>query len=44
MLPWVTKFNPFDLYSTGDQAPDVAELTPYYQALINKYLPARLSW
>ena len=44
MLPWVQAFNKYDLYSKGDAAPDVAALTPYYQSLIAKYLPARLDW
>lgn len=44
MLPWVQEFNPFDLYSKSDEPPNVAELRPYYQGLIDKYLPATLHW
>jgi len=44
MLPWVNKFNPFDLYSKSDEAPNTAELKPYYQSLIDKYLPSVVNW
>ncbi len=44
MLPWVKDFNPYDLYSKGDGAPDVTVLKPYYQDLIAKYFPAKLNW
>ena len=44
MLPWVQKFNQYDLYSKSDEPPDVAELRPYYQGLIDKYLPPTINW
>jgi inositol oxygenase len=44
MLPWVNKFNPFDLYSKSDAAPDTVTLKPYYQSLIDRYLPAVINW
>jgi inositol oxygenase len=44
MLPWVRKFNPYDLYSKSPQRPDWAQLAPYYTALIDKYLPGPLRW
>lgn len=44
MLPWVKEFNPYDLYSKSDSAPDVDQLRPYYNDLINKYFPEKLSW
>jgi len=44
MLPWVRKFNPYDLYSKSPERPDWARLAPYYTALIEKYLPGRLRW
>lgn len=44
MLPWVTKFNPFDLYSKSPKAPVWEELKPYYLGLIKKYLPEKLAW
>ncbi len=44
MLPWVKKFNPFDLYTKSPKTPVWEELKPYYLDLINKYLPAKLDW
>lgn len=44
MLPWVQAFNPFDLYSKSPTPPDWKALRPYYEGLINKYLPAELDW
>ena len=44
MLPWVRKFNPYDLYSKSPQRPNWGELLPYYTALIDKYLPGKLRW
>lgn len=44
MLPWVQKFNPYDLYSKSPQRPDWDKLAPYYSALVEKYLPGRLRW
>lgn len=43
-LYWVREFNQYDLYSKSDATPDVAALRPYYQGLIDKYLPARIRW
>jgi inositol oxygenase len=42
MLPWVRKFNPYDLYSKCPTASDWPALKPYYERLIDKYLPGRL--
>jgi inositol oxygenase len=44
MLPWVQAFNPFDLYSKSPVPPDWNELRPYYEQLVNKYLPPVLDW
>jgi inositol oxygenase len=44
MLPWVQKFNPYDLYSKTPVRPNITELKPYYDELIAKYLPAKLRW
>ncbi|WP_129713995.1 inositol oxygenase family protein [Pedobacter sp. SYP-B3415] len=43
MFEWVDKFNPYDLYSKSPKAPVVAELKPYYEDLISKYLPETVS-
>ena len=44
MLPWVQKFNPYDLYTKSHQRPDVAALRPYYEELIAEYFPAEVNW
>ncbi len=44
MLPWVKKFNPYDLYSKSPTPPNWQELRPYYADLIEKFLPSKLSF
>jgi len=45
MKQWVKEFNKFDLYSKGDAVPDVANLVPYYQTLLEKYnIGGKLRW
>ncbi|XP_037281252.2 myo-inositol oxygenase isoform X2 [Rhipicephalus microplus] len=44
MLPWVREFNKFDLYSKCEDVPDLEALTPYYQSLIDKYVPGIVCW
>jgi inositol oxygenase len=44
MLSWVRKFNPYDLYSKCPVRPNWADLRPYYEDLIAKYLPATLAF
>jgi inositol oxygenase len=44
MLPWVQKFNPYDLYSKSPQPPNWQDLRPYYTDLIKKYLPEELAF
>jgi len=39
---WVKKFNPYDLYSKVSVPPDAKSLRPYYEDLIDKYLPKEL--
>ena len=44
-LFWVLEFNKFDLYTKKDDRPNIKELTPYYQRLIEKYFPNQiLEW
>jgi len=43
-LQWVLEFNKFDLYTKASSEPDVEALKPYYQSLIDKYLPGKLRW
>ena len=44
MLPWVKKFNPYDLYSKGAARPDVGQLKPYYEGLIAELFPDKIAW
>ena len=43
MFAWVRSFNNYDLYSKSDRPPRATELRPYYQGLIDRYLPAKLN-
>jgi len=43
--PWVLEFNKFDLYSKGDDVPDLEAVWPYYKQLLQKYnLDGLLNW
>jgi inositol oxygenase len=44
MLPWVQKFNPYDLYSKGAAKPNMEELKPYYEDLIAEFFPDKIAW
>lgn len=44
MMKWVREFNQFDLYTKSSDVPDVDALIPYYQSLIDKYVPGKLKW
>jgi inositol oxygenase len=44
MIKWIREFNKFDLYSKADHTPDVEQVKPYYQQLIDKYIPGVLNW
>lgn len=44
MLPWVQRFNPYDLYSKNPERPKLADVKPYYEDLMAKYLPAQLQF
>ncbi len=44
MLPWLKVFQPFDLYSKADSAPDRAEIMSYYETLVSEFLPRELNW
>ncbi|KAK2714771.1 inositol oxygenase-like isoform X2 [Artemia franciscana] len=41
---WVKIFNKYDLYTKSAQIPDIENLKPYYQNLIDKYIPGELKW
>lgn len=42
MFEWVKKFNPYDLYSKGNERVNVDRLRPYYEELIAEYFPAKI--
>src|SRR3954466_12110351 len=44
MLPWVKRFNPYDLYSKATERPSLDKLRPFYQELIAEYFPGELRW
>jgi inositol oxygenase len=44
MLPWLRKFNPYDLYSKGHTKPDVKQLKPYYDDLFAEFSPEKIAW
>jgi len=44
MFEWVRRFNPYDLYSKGEDKPSVTELKPFYQELIAEYFPEKIKW
>jgi len=41
---WVLTFNRYDLYTKSSKVPNIEELWPYYQGLIDKYIPGVLDW
>lgn len=43
---WSFRFfsSKFDLYSKSDKLPDIDELKPYYQSLIDKYVPGTVKF
>jgi inositol oxygenase len=44
MLPWVQRFNPYDLYSKNPNRPVLRDVKPYYEDLMAKYLPVSLQF
>lgn len=44
MLPWVLKFNQYDLYTKSHEAPSEEKLRPFYQDLINEFFPPKIRW
>jgi len=41
---WVNIFNRYDLYTKSSTMPDIDNLWPYYQKLIDKYCPGQLEF
>lgn len=44
MFSWVRAFNPYDLYTKSSERVDVEGLRPFYQELIDEFLPGQLAW
>jgi len=44
IMKWVLEFNKFDLYTKSTKVPDIEALRPYYQSLVDKYLPGIISF
>jgi len=44
LFDWVRKFNLYDLYTKSSERVDVDALRPFYDELINEFLPGKLSW
>jgi inositol oxygenase len=44
LFAWVKDFNQYDLYTKRDERMNVAELRPFYEALIAEYFPGELRW
>lgn len=44
VLPLIREFNKFDLYTKSAPVPDIEKLMPYYQGLIDKYIPGKIRW
>lgn len=44
MFAWVRAFNPYDLYTKHETAPDLPRLMPYYEDLVARYFPRTLAW
>jgi inositol oxygenase len=44
MFKWVHAFNPYDLYTKSHERPNLEELRPFYDDLINEYFPTKLRW
>uniref|UniRef100_A0A2H1WYT8 Inositol oxygenase n=1 Tax=Spodoptera frugiperda TaxID=7108 RepID=A0A2H1WYT8_SPOFR len=44
ILQWVLEFNKYDLYTKSTKVPDIEALWPYYEKLIDKYIPGVCEW
>lgn len=44
MMPSVSLLSSYDLYFKSTEPLDIESLKPYYQALVNKFLPGILKW
>ncbi|KAJ8678473.1 hypothetical protein QAD02_014260 [Eretmocerus hayati] len=44
LLHWILEFNKYDLYTKSAEVPNIDKLWPYYEKLIEKYMPGILKW
>ena len=44
MMPWVRRFQAYDLYSKSPDAPSRARLLDHYRGLLERWLPDVLDW
>lgn len=44
IMKWVNTFNRYDLYTKSAKVPNIDEVWPYYQTLIDKYCPGVLEF
>lgn len=40
----IIHFSQYDLYTKSTEVPDIESLWPYYESLIDKYIPGELEW
>ena len=44
MLPWILKFNQYDLHTGSLEAPDEERLRPFHQEPIREFFPEKIRW
>ena len=44
MFGWVRKFNAYDLYSKSAEKPNLSQLRPYYEGLVQEFFPKSIAW
>ncbi|CAD6196742.1 unnamed protein product [Caenorhabditis auriculariae] len=44
MKPAIMMLNDCDLYSKNDETPNIENLKPYYQSLVDQYIPGDVAW
>ncbi len=44
LMPWVLKFNTYDLYTKSHEAPDPVKLKEFYRELIAEFFPEKIRW
>lgn len=44
LIPCLIPFSQFDLYTKSAKIPNIEELKPYYQGLVDKYIPGTIKF